>query len=132
MTRRFRIRTFDDCLTFVATVARKVPPGVDVVAGIDRRHRLQVILPMEPGSPLPEVVDQLASHFLPREALLVVSNRTGETPADRPDDELVFEEMAGAARAYDIVLLDWWITSGTKAFSIAEFAPSGTGWQRMA
>jgi hypothetical protein len=61
-----------------------------------------------------------------------VSNRTGEVPADRPDDELVWEEMVGATSTRRVLLLDWWILWGQKAFSAAEFAPSGPGWTRYA
>jgi hypothetical protein len=126
--RSTRIRHLDDALGLVAAVARRTPPGTDVFAGLDRRRRLELIVPMEPGSWLPEVTDLLTAHFRPGEALLIVSNRRGEVPVDRPEDELVYEEIAGAARSNQVVLLDWWITWGTKAYSVAEFAPSGSGW----
>ena len=42
-----------------------------------------------------------------------------EVPADRPDDELVWEEMVGVAQANDLILWDWWVVWGTKAFSLA-------------
>jgi len=43
---------------------------------------------------------------------MLVSNRSGQDCADRWDDELVWEEMVGTARANDIVMLDWWVTGG--------------------
>ena len=85
-------------------------------------------IPMEPDSPLPEVVALIASIALPGERLMLVSNRTGQYCADRPTDELEWEEMVGVARANGIVLLDWFVTYGTKAFSLAEFAPTPAGW----
>lgn len=128
MSRKPAIRTRQDALGVVSLLARTSPPGVDVVVGLDRRRRIQLVLPMEPDSPLPEVLDLLAQHCRRGEALLVVSNRTGQDPADRPDDELVWEEMLGTAASYGVVLLDWWVAWGTKAFSVAEFAPSPARW----
>lgn len=61
-------------------------------------------------------------------SLLVVSNRTGEIPADRPDDELIWEDMVDLAAIVDITVLDWLIAWGTKAFSATEFADYPAHW----
>jgi hypothetical protein len=58
----------------------------------------------------------------------LLTDRTGETMADRPDDELAWEELVGQATAAGLELLDWWVIFGTQAFSVAEFAPTPAGW----
>jgi hypothetical protein len=116
----------------VGAAARKQPAGAHLFIGIDRARQVGLLLPMEPATPMAVTAGMLAELFLPGEALLIVTNRSGEVPADRPDDELVWEEMVGATRSRKVVLLDWWILWGQKAFSAAEFAPSGPGWTRYA
>jgi hypothetical protein len=127
-----RVRDREDGLAIVAVSANRQPPGAHLIVGVDRDHRLRLLLFMEPETPLGTTMSMLAEMCLPGEALMVVTNRTGEVPADRPDDELLWEEMLGATTSRRVVLLDWWILWGTKAFSAAEFAPSGPGWQRYA
>ncbi len=122
------VHTRDDALPLVAALSTRTEPGVDVVLAFDERGALVAGIPMEPNCPLPKVVAIIAGVAFPGERLMLVSNRTGEYCADRPDDELVWEEMVGIARANDIVLLDWFVTWGTKAFSLAEFAPTPAAW----
>ena len=122
------VHTRDDALPLVAALSTRTDPGVDVVLAFDERGVLVAGIPMEPGSSLPMVVALIAGIAAPGERLMLVSNRTGQYCADRPDDELVWEEMVGIARANDIVLLDWWVTWGSKAFSLAEFAPTPAAW----
>jgi len=105
-----------------------VDPGVDVVVAFDRKGVFVLWVPLDRNSVLAEVVELIASVASPGERLMLISNRTGQGCADRPDDELVWEEMVGMARANDIVLLDWFVTWGTKAFSLAEFAPTPAAW----
>ena len=52
-------------------------------------------------------------------------------PLDRPDDELVYETMFGAAQAHGTLLLDWYIIAGQESWSGAEFTPSGAGWDAL-
>lgn len=134
MARRHRratvtIRSQADALPVVGFLGRRTPPGTDSVVLADRRGRIATMFTMAPGTPVTAMVGLLAAHLQARERLLLVSNRTGEEPADRPDDELVWEELQGIARANDVVLLDWFITVDTLAFSLAEFAPSPAQWE---
>ena len=112
----------------VAVLSRRIEPGVDALLGFDPQGRLAGILQFEPGTSLPSVVEIVAEVSLPGEQLMWVSNRTGEPTADRWDDELVWEEMVGITQANDLVLLDWFVTWGTTAFSLAEFAPTPAPW----
>ena len=128
MFKKVTVHTREDALPLVAALSVRTDPGVDVVLAFDRRGVLVAGLPMEPNCSLPMVVALIAGVAAPGERLMLVSNRTGQQCADRPDDELVWEEMVGVARAHDIVLLDWWVTWGTKAFSLAEFAPTPAAW----
>jgi hypothetical protein len=125
---RLVVRTRDDALQIVAAIARRSSPGIDWVLGLRRDRTFQVAFPVDADPRLPELVALVAGVALPGEALLVVSDRSGEAIADRPDDELTWEEMVGAATAVDVVLLDWFVVWGTRAFSIAEFAPTPAGW----
>lgn len=122
------IRDRDGALELVAAATTRVPVGVDVVVLLDPDGGWIEAFPMEPGSSLPEVVELCASRLVPGAALLIVSNRTGEVPADRSGDELAWEELRGIATSHGIHLLDWFVFSGRWTFSAAEFAPSGDGW----
>jgi hypothetical protein len=122
------LRTREDGLQFAAASWRKQPAGAHLVIGADDDARVRLILGVEPDTPLPQLVESLAAVALPGEALWILSNRRGEVPADRPDDEIVWEEMRGAADAHRIQLLDWMISAGRFAFSAAEHAPSPAGW----
>ena len=124
------VRSRDEAMPLVAVLSRKLDPGVDLVMAFDRAGELGVAVPLDPGTTLTEVVELMTAIALPGEQLLLVSNRTGEDPADRPSDEFDWEEMSGIARANDVVLLDWFVTCGTTAFSLAEFAPTPAAWAR--
>jgi hypothetical protein len=124
----FRMRTPADAQALVAGLRDRVEPGIDVVLVFDDARHLVHAFPMEPGSSLPEAVAAAARGVAVGDALMIVSNRSGQVPADRPDDELAWEELAGTAAAHGVVLVDWWVIWGTKAFSLAEHAPSGAGY----
>lgn len=128
MVKKLKVRTREDALPFVALLSTRLDPGVDAVLAFDKRGRFVLWIPLDPDSSLPAVVELIASIAERGERLMLVSNRTGQPCADRPDDELVWEEMCGIARANHIVLLDWFVTWNTTAFSLAEFAPTPAAW----
>ena len=128
MSKKVVVRTREDALPFVAVLSTRIEPGVDAVVAFDKKGTFVLWVPLDPNSSLPGVVELIASVALPGERLMLVSNRTGQACADRPDDELVWEEMVGIARANNIVLLDWFVTWETTAFSLAEFAPTSAAW----
>ena len=123
-----RIRDRRDALELVKAARTRVPAGVDLVVLLEPDGGWIDAFPMEPGTPLPDVVEMCASRLVPGAALVIVTNRTGEVPADRPDDELLWEELGGIARSHGTHLLDWFVFSGQWAFSVTEFSPSGDGW----
>ena len=61
-------------------------------------------------------------------AMVLFTDRTGEVPADRPDDELTWMELSAHAEAAGVSLLDWIVVWGRYAFSVAQFAPSPARW----
>ncbi len=122
------VRNREEGLSIVAAARTRVPVGVDLVVLLDTEGGWIDAFQMEPGTPLPEIIEVCASRMVPGAAILVVSNRTGEVPTDRPDDELVWEEIAGIAASYGVTLLDWFVFSGPWSFSVTEFSPSGDGW----
>ena len=128
MSQSITVRFREDAVPLVAALSTRTDPGVDVLLAFDDQGHLTMAIPLEPGTSLPAVVGLIAGIALPGEQLMLVSNRSGQDCADQWDDELVWEEMVGTARANDIVMLDWWVTVGTKAFSLAEFAPTPAAW----
>ena len=128
MNDTFFVRTRADAVPVIAALGRILRPGTSGVAAFDQDGEFTLVVEVEHDESVTTTVELLASIALPGEHVLVVSNRTHQVPADRPDDELVWEEMVGIARANEIVLWDWWVVWGTKAFSLAEFAPSPAGW----
>ena len=120
-----------DAPELCAAIGRNFVPGVDVVLAFDAAGWMELVVPLGVDEPLEGCVDLVAQVVDRGSLLVVVSNRTHQVPADRPGDELVYEEIRGAALAHDVVLLDWFVIAGTKAFSLAEFAPSGPGWDQF-
>ena len=122
------VRTRADAIPVIASLGRILEPGDSAVVAFDEEHELTLVIEVERDESISECVELLSSIALPGEHILIVSNRSGQVPADRPDDELTWEEMVGVARANDVILWDWWVVWGTKAFSLAEFAPSPANW----
>ena len=60
--------------------------------------------------------------------VLLLSDRTGQPLGDRPDDELVWEELVEHADELGLRLLDWWVLFGDEAFSVAERCPTPAAW----
>jgi hypothetical protein len=124
----FRLRVPDDGIELSASLVRQGQPGTQLVAAADHAGRVQLLIPDPESRPITDHVALLCDLGLPGESIFIVSDRTGEEPADRPDDELDWECARGVADVAGIHLLDWWITWETLVFSAAEFAPSGPGW----
>ena len=119
----------DDGAEIGVKIAHCLPGGIDAILGFDERGRWdeRATIP-PPHLSLPEAIDEYSRLTDAGWSIIVVSNRSGEIPLDRPDDELVYETMNGAAQARGILLLDWYIVAGQESWSVAEFTPSGAGW----
>jgi hypothetical protein len=125
-----RVANTRDAAELTAAIGLRTAPGETVIAAFDRQQRLQVVVPIALGeNSLLEYVDLFCQIALPRESLFIVSNRSGELPADRPSDEADWEALAACCEKAEVYLLDWWIQSETYAFSAAEFASTPPGWQ---
>jgi hypothetical protein len=128
--RAFRFDTAEEATEFVAAMARRSSPGMAVAIALDRHRRLVDFRPVDDGAEhLPDVLRFLVVCGDRRtESVLLLTDRTGEPLADHPDDELLWEELVGLADALGVRLVDWWVMFGTKAFSVAEFAPTPAAW----
>ncbi len=125
-----RIRTQMDAMEMVAAIARRTCCG-DVAAVFlnDGGEIVELFLFAEGAEHLDELVYITCSPDEPEVAqLFLVTDRTGEVPADRPDDELLWMELHANAAEGETRLMDWFVTSGRYAFSVAEFAPIPAGW----
>jgi len=117
-------------LRLLKAIRRLDRPGSLTLVLVDDDRRLVDFFVVEDGAEqLVYVVERIVEADWPEvTALFLVTDRTGEVPADRPDDELVWMELASLASFYGVTLLDWFVVWGTTAFSVAEFAPVPAQW----
>jgi hypothetical protein len=119
-----------DALRMAAAVSQRKVPGSATLVLLNRNRELVDIRIVEDGADcLAEVLelvftidDSGASN------LFIITDRSGEVSADRPDDELVWMELVDLAATVGITLLDWFVVFGTRSFSVAEFAPLPAQW----
>lgn len=131
LNRVFSFGSAEEALPFVAEMAARSDPGTATVVLLDNRRRLCDLLVVTEGGAehLAEVLEGavLRSDARARYAILL-TDRSGEPLADRPDDELQWMELVELARSEGLVLLDWFVTYGMRGFSVAEFAPLPAQW----
>lgn len=89
------LRTRQDADQFVAAAARRTTPGMATMIFADRSGKAVDLFCIEGGGEqLPELVELTCSQSKPEICgLVLVTDRTGEVPADRPDDELTWLEL---------------------------------------
>lgn len=121
-------RTTEDAMFFVAGFSRLAIPGSALLVLVDEDRLLLDIVTVVDGAEHPHDLVRFAWLYSDARSIFLAVNRTGQAPADRPDDELTWLELRGQATAADLVLLDWFVVWGTKAFSIAEHAPAPAAW----
>src|SRR4051794_15660139 len=129
----FQFQTKADALAFVNCVSRRSNPGDVCTVFLDDDRRIVELFVLEQGEThLADFVDLACS--LDEEdvtGLLLVSDRTGQVPIDRPDDELTWQELVGVAADGGVTLYDWWVTAdGRWAYSLPQFAPTPAQWTR--
>ena len=119
-----------DALRMAAAVSQREQSGSATLVFLNRNRGLVDILVVEDGADQLVEVLELVFTIDDRGAagLFIITDRSGEVSADRPDDELVWMELVDLAATAGITLLDWFVVFGTKAFSIAEFAPLPAQW----
>lgn len=111
------------------TIAVCLPSGTTAVLAFDERGMWDERATVPPPHvSLAEAIDAFSQLTDAGWSIIVVSNRSDQSAPDRPDDEFVYEEMRGVAQTRDILLLDWYIVAGQESWSVAEFTPSGAGW----
>ena len=130
LRRHFSFDSADEALVFVAAMARRSHPGMATAVCLDEKRRLLDFRAVADGADHLSDVLRFVELIGPRRtrAVVLITDRSGEPLADRPDDELLWEELVGQASAAGIELLDWWVTFRTQAFSVAEHAPTPAGW----
>ena len=113
-----------------AAVSQQEQPGSATLVFLNRDRGLVDIRVVEDGGD--QLVEVLELVFTIDDSgasgLFIITDRSGEVYADRPDDELVWMELVDLAATVGITLLDWFVVYGTKAFSVAEFAPLPAQW----
>jgi hypothetical protein len=97
---------------------------------LDEDRRLVDLYVVEDGdAELRRLVEAVCEADIPDVTdMVLISDRTGEEPADRPDDELLWMELVELAEDWDVVLLDWFVLAGRYSFSVAEYAPIPAQW----
>jgi hypothetical protein len=130
LRRECRFDAPSDVLVLLRSLSRLGQQGAATVVLLDETRRLVDLFVVEEGdSQLRRIVESLCEADIPDVTdILLVSDRTGEVPADRPDDELKWMELVELAADYAITLLDWFIVAGRHSFSVAEFAPIPAQW----
>ncbi len=130
LRRHFSFGSAEEATSFVAAMARRSEPGMAIAVCLDERRRLLDFRPIVDGADHLDDVLRFVQHggHHRTHAVLLLTDRTGESLVDRPDDELLWEELVGQADAAGFDLLDWWVMFGTQAFSVAEFAPTPARW----
>jgi hypothetical protein len=128
--RHHPFRTAADALAVAKSVRKADIRGSATFVLVDDDRRIVDLICVDDGGEhLAELVELLC-RVDDDEAtgLFIVTDRTGEVPADRPDDELVWMELVDIAACGGVTLLDWFVVWGRKAFSVAEFAPIPPQW----
>ena len=117
-------------LSLLRAIRRLDRPGSLTLVLVDDDRCLVDFFVVEDGAEqMIYVVEKIVEEDWPDvTAIVLVTDRTGEVPADRPDDELVWMELSSLATFYGVTLLDWFVVWGTNAFSVAEFAPVPAQW----
>jgi hypothetical protein len=120
----------DDARPFVAWLARRSRPGTAIAVMLDRQRRLLDVRAVPRAADRPDHVLGLVATTCHRRAVevLLLIDRTGQPLGDRPDDELVWEELVEHADELGLHLVDWWVLFGDEAFSVAERCPTPAGW----
>ena len=119
-----------DALRMAAAVSQRKRPGSVTLVLLNRNRELVDIRIVEDGADcLPEVLELVFTiDDSGASGLFIITDRSGEVFADRPDDELVWMELVDLAATVGITLLDWFVVYGTMTFSVAEFAPLPAQW----
>jgi hypothetical protein len=130
LRREIRFDSPKEAYAVAASVSRLRRPGSATVVSLDDDRRVIDLLVVEDGAGHESEMIELMvlSEESGLSSLFLVTDRTGEVPADRPDDELTWMELVELAASDGLVLRDWFIVWGTKAFSVAEFAPLPAQW----
>lgn len=124
------IRSAHDALVVVRSVGKTVPPGTNTIVFLDADGRFVTNWSVVDSDDGLEEVVAVTCQMAPVEATaaFLVSNRTGQEPADRPDDESRWQRLGEIAEDSGVDLLDWLVVWGRAAFSLAEHAPVAAGW----
>jgi hypothetical protein len=128
--RCLQFRSAADAQGMLAAIRQRSEPGTAVVIFLDSDRRpVDAFFITDGGDEVVEVVESVCL-LRDHEATcaFLVTDRTGEVPADRIDDELTWMELVALAAVTGVTLLDWFVVWEAKVFSVAEFAPLPAQW----
>ena len=130
LRKKLVVQTVQDFLPLLRSLRKLDIPGCVSVVFLRHDRRFYDSLTVTDGG---DRVAQVFAHLLNIDdpkigAMVLATDRTGEVPADRSDDEFHWTGMHEAASHCGIDLLDWFVVWGSKAFSVAEHATIPAGW----
>lgn len=130
----FQLLTQGDALQLVSCISRRSNPGDVCAVFLDDDRRIVELFVTENV----DSVDDFLPNFVhvtcsPDETwvtgLMLVSDRTGQVPLDKPGDELRWQELVGNAAEGGVTLYDWFIVADRRwAYSLPQFAPTPPQW----
>jgi hypothetical protein len=130
LRRHYAFDTVDDAAAFVAAVTRCSRPGLALAVCLDPQRQLLDLHAVPGGADDPVAVLHAAAHTCSKrtQAVLLLTDRRGEVLADRPDDEVRWQELVDVADDLGLQLVDWWLLFGDQAWSVAERSPTPARW----
>ena len=135
--RQLHVRSVQDAMEFGAVLWRRGnAPGTVLAVFLADDDGVVEFQPVDVGDEdvdLAELVYMccvIARHQTRGRARKVVlfTDRTGEAPPGRPDDELEWMRVCSNAEEAGITAIDWFVVFGSKMYSVAQFAPIPARW----
>lgn len=127
---QIRLKTADDVGPLLAAVADRDERGSITLVGISPTHRFVGVVHKADEEGREEDLVHAGASVAGGEVarLVVVTNRTGQLVPRRDDDPERWIAMHDDAAGFDVVLLDWLVVFGHKAFSVGERSSLKPPW----
>ena len=128
-----RLRCAADAVSFLGPMWRDAGRGPLLLVPIDDDDRPHEVIALSGAvdGDVPAVLHGTAARLgavTSVRRLLLVTDRTDERPVMRDGDELRWQEWSATLEVVGWRLVDWLVRVDCYAFSIAEYAPTTTGW----
>ncbi|MEY2421063.1 MAG: hypothetical protein QOI95_1130 [Acidimicrobiaceae bacterium] len=130
----FQLRTQAEALQLVACISRRSDPGNVCAVFLDDDRRIVDLFVIQDADSVDDFLPQFVYVTCSPDqtdvtGLVLVSDRTGQVPLDRPGDELRWQELVANAAEGGVTLYDWFIVADRRfAYSLPQFAPTPPQW----